>query len=274
MNCRPVLFVLTVILASLAVGSCGEMLSEEQKKSGEGAGELKTSPSGTPDPTASPQHALDFSLHVNPALKSSCGGAICHGAGSAYGIYIDREDLFLAAGPQVIDRLTTNDVKKVMPKAGFPVQLKSTDKTTLLNYLKERGVVAATNSGTSANSGSGGVGSGSPTPAPSPSASPGFSQPPPTKLCANVSAAEKAMGAAMTFTEVTAIFTPNCGGGGCHSGAPLPRGFVGQESSLQDRIYSAGIVLDIQNGSMPKGRSMSDADKKAAIAYLCARHDF
>ena len=253
---------LGTLTASTLLFSCGDLLQDVKKEQAAPASAV------SPSPSVAPKLELDFNTHINPVIKSSCGGSICHGAGSAYGVYIDREDLYNAAGPVVLDRLATTDIKKVMPKYGFPIQLKSTDKATLQNYFKERGIVAS-----AAPKGTGTTGPGTSGP-PSPTPTPGFTQPPALKLCVAVTPAQKATGLAMTFTQVTSIFTPNCGGAGCHSGVPLPRGFVGQASSLDDQTYSAGIVIDIQNGSMPRGRTMTPADKEAVINYLCARYDF
>jgi len=61
-----------------------------------------------------------------------------------------------------------------------------------------------------------------------------------------------------------------CGGGGCHVGA-LPHGFVGDLATSQDVTYSTGILVDLSNGTMPKGRAITPADQAIITNYLCAR---
>ena len=91
-----------------------------------------------------------------------------------------------------------------------------------------------------------------------------------TKLCAKVTTADKAAGLALTFAAYTAATTANCGGGGCHVGA-LPHGFVGDLATSQDAAYSTGILVDLSNGTMPKGRTITPADQAIITNSLCAR---
>jgi len=107
-----------------------------------------------------------------------------------------------------------------------------------------------------------------------PPAAPAPMTPPPsfvtTKLCAKVTPADKAAGLALTFANYTVAATANCGGGGCHVGA-LPHGFVGDLATSQDTAYSTGILVDLSNGTMPKGRAITPADRAIITNYLCAR---
>ena len=89
-------------------------------------------------------------------------------------------------------------------------------------------------------------------------------------LSAKVTPADKAAGLALTFANYTVAATANCGGGGCHVGA-LPHGFVGDLATSQDTAYSTGILVDLSNGTMPKGRAITPADRAIITNYLCAR---
>jgi hypothetical protein len=218
-------------------------------------------PAGQTPADTGPQ--IDFSLTVDPILQRACGNAGCHGTGSSFGAFVGDEAEFVKLGPTVLARLASEDKSLVMPQYGFPVDWSDSDRTTLARYLRQKGISDGTldtgEDGTTTTTDDN-------TPATAPVQGP-------KKLCLNVSDDDKASGLATTFDQVTAVFTANCGGGNCHTGA-APHGFVGRTESLENRTYAAGIVADIKNGSMPKGKSMSAADKAAAINYLCARFDF
>jgi len=273
---RRALTIGTAGLAFLALTSaCGESQTVSSKRTPEvtGGQQDAAAASGTQanskTPAASGAQAISFALTVNPLLSRGCGGSSCHGAGSSSGAFVGHEDTFVAAGSEVLKRLASTDKSLMMPLYGFPVTWSAADSKVLSSFLQQQGINAAGSSTTTVGDTGGGVDGGD-------GGDPPTSTPVPVqtkKLCADVTPSQKTSGAAMTFDQVTVIFKASCGAAGCHVGA-APHGFVGRPESLQDQTYAAGIVIDIQNGSMPKTGIMSAADKAAAIAYLCARFDF
>ena len=259
----------------IAVSGCGSSEDAKPGSSTKTAAPAGSSPAGSSpearpaDPASStsssaqatPAAVTGFAADINPLLKASCAGALCHGAGSPFGAFVGDEAIFLSKGASVLDRITTTG-PSIMPPVGTSKSLSESDRQLIVTYLGQQGISAA---------------AAAPADPAADPASPSPQTPPPTsaqtKLCAEVSATDKAAGLALTFAEVNAVATPSCGGGGCHSGA-APHGFTDHAETWDSQTSAAGILVDIKTGAMPiGGRTLSTQGRGLIFSYICARHD-
>lgn len=242
----------------------------QDAKASSGNGSTPAAGTESNSQTSATNVALNFTADINPVIKASCGGAICHGIGSPYGEYENHETLFNEDGAQVTARLNSTNPALVMPKPGFGTKpLGSRDREMLAAYLTALGPnpakVDVPTSGKTPTSTQSASNNTNPVPPPSAKVQ---------KLCADVTPEQKASGAATIFSVVRLIGQKNCGGAGCHSGG-LPRGFVDIETQWVSPSYGPGIITNMKSGAMPiGGRALSKADKDLMVFYICARADF
>jgi hypothetical protein len=205
----------------------------------------------------------NFELTINPILIKGCSGIVCHGSGSNFGEYISNKDNVLKDASKILERLTSTDPTRVMPRPGFGKNLSVSESETLKKYL-------ANDDTSSSNSGD-----NSKLPTPTATKTP-IVKPPSasiTKVCTPVSAADKLTGRSITFAQMQPIGMTSCGGAACHSGNNA-RGFVSNEARWLEPSYARGILVNINSGAMPiGGRTLSAADKSMFFKYLCARLD-
>jgi len=230
-----------------------------------------SSPSSPPPATsANATASLDFTTSVNPILTASCAGAGCHGQGSPNGAFVDDQANFVAVGGQVMTRITATDPTLVMPPSGVPETLSATDRTTLETYLEQQGIPApaaatpvVTQSATATGTSTGTATTTMASTGTSTATSTGSS------LCSSVSAAAVTAGQAMTLTQFDQVLRNDCAGAGCHSTGSAQTPFVDNTADLQEQTVVAGMLVDVQNGTMPLGSTLSATDKAAIEGYIC-----
>ncbi len=192
-------------------------------------------------------------------VDRSCSGSLCHDSGSPFKAYDNNISLIQQDAQKIIDRIKATDEGKKMPKP--PSTLPAADLSfmveTLTTYLQPA------NSG--GNNNNNNVSNATPPPAVGV-----------VKVCPTLTDTQKTTFMQISFAAVDAVGAQNCGGGGCHSGSNTTgavRSFVTRESLYNDKSYAAGIVQNMKNGSMPKGKSMTQADKDYMTMWICSRLD-
>ncbi len=257
----------------LFVASCG---SDDQGKTGstpqaaeadggeDGSDKAGSTSKGGGTGETKESAANAFLADVNPVLKKSCGDSFCHGKSSPFGAYVDDDAVFLANGSDVLQRLAMSGTGQ-MPPPGGKQTLSDADRQVIESFLVGQGISKPGSTGNGSTDDGDDTDDGNPqTP---------IVVGPQAKLCADVSASDKAAGLTMTFDEVNVAAVRSCGGGGCHIGA-APHGFTDHPETWNDKSYATGMLVDIKFGSMPKaGRTLSAADRAAIYSYVCARHD-
>lgn len=264
--------ILAIIALALLAQACGgksenaSKRSETEKAGDTGKPKDKVERETDASTSTSTEAPLDFAADVSPVLEKSCGGAICHGAGSEFGVYVGQKDAFLKAGPETLARLATDDPTLVMPRAGFGMELSSTGRKTITTFLAQQGIKSGSADGDDTDS-TPGTSTGTNT----------FTKPPSGEvqsLCDGVTASDKTEGLALSFTDIKAVGEASCGGGGCHDGS-LPRGFVPVESQWIDKDYGRGILTNLATGAMPiGGKTLSAEGKRQIKLYICSRMAF
>lgn len=107
-----------VILTSLlmTVSGCGDSRSEKKV-----AGPVQPEASG-------------FSRDIDPILQRNCGG--CHSTGAKHSVFVGDEAAFKTAAAAMIERITSDNPKFVMPPMRAREPLTEAERETLLAYLR------------------------------------------------------------------------------------------------------------------------------------------
>lgn len=266
-----------LMAAALSLASCGasEVKKDASKQaaaapagsgagSASGSGSKAVAGSGSGGGSGSKAASLVDFAAVNTMLKKSCANGFCHGPQTTSKVFVDGQAAFDADGETIVDRLTTKDAVKLMPPPDDQNnKLSDADREKMLDYLVSKGFKRpASDPGTSSDDDDA---------APQGPVVAKVNN----KVCSVLTSDEKTAALAEAFGPINTLTTDKCGGGGCHVDTNQARfGFVGHEELFTDKAKSAGIVADIKGGSMPKGRSMSDAERREVINWICARVDF